>query len=110
MPPSAVKSEPKADAKADDKPTESAQSKPDAKAETEPKTKTEPKPEVKAKTPADLTLQLVKRVHALYEELGRKDLQAVEDLEKADRDNRTDKTKTDAKPEDKVKPGEGAQS
>jgi H+-transporting ATPase len=34
-----------------------------------------------------LTPQLVKRVHELYEELGRKDLQAVEDLEKAEREN-----------------------
>jgi H+-transporting ATPase len=55
--------------------------KPEAKA-------ADPKPEVKAKTPSDLTPGIVKRVHELYEELGRKDLQAVEDLEKAQRENR----------------------
>ena len=60
----------------------------EAKAEPKPEAKAEPKPEAKAKTPSDLTPQLVKRVHELYEELGRKDLQAVEDLEKAERENR----------------------
>jgi H+-transporting ATPase len=53
------------------------ESKPDAKA-------TEPKPE--AKTPSDLTPQLVKRVHELYEELGREEVRAVEDLEKTKRE------------------------
>jgi hypothetical protein len=33
---------------------------------------------------------MIKRVHKLYEELGRQDLQAVEDLEKAERENRKD--------------------
>jgi H+-transporting ATPase len=54
-----------------------AESKPDAKV-------TEPKPE--AKMPSDLTPQLVKRVHELYEELGREEVRAVEDLEKAKRE------------------------
>jgi H+-transporting ATPase len=53
------------------------ESKTDAKA-------TEPKPE--AKTPSDLTPQLVKRVHELYEELGREEVRAVEDLEKTERE------------------------
>ena len=55
----------------------------------------EPKPEAKAdepdtkvEQPSDLTMQIVKRVHELYEELGRKDVQAVEDLEKAEREIR----------------------
>jgi hypothetical protein len=43
--------------------------------------------------------ELVKRVHKLYEELGREDVRAVEDLEKAGRDGRKDETKADAKPE-----------
>jgi H+-transporting ATPase len=54
--------------------------------------KAEPKPEAKAKPGAeaetDLTPQLVKRVHALYEELGREDVQAVEDLEKSEHEKR----------------------
>jgi H+-transporting ATPase len=60
------------------------------KVEPKPDAKAEPKPETKAKTPSDLTPQIVKRVHKLYEELGRQDLQAVEDLEKAERENRKD--------------------
>jgi hypothetical protein len=55
-----------------------------------------------------LTPGLVERVHALYEELGRKDVQAIEDMEKAARDKRSDAEKTDAKPEDNTKPEEGA--
>ncbi len=52
--------------------------------------KAEPKPEANAKTPTDLTPQLVKRVHQLYEDLGRKDVQAVEDMERAERESRKD--------------------
>ena len=44
------------------------------------------KAEPEAKAPSDLTPGVVKRVHELYEELGRKDLQAVEDLDKAERE------------------------
>jgi hypothetical protein len=50
---------------------------------------------------------MVKRVHELYEELGRKDLRAVENMEKAERDNSEDKTKNESKPEDKAKPKDG---
>ncbi len=70
------------------KPEAKVEPKPEAKVEPKPETKAEPKPEAKAKTPSDLTPGIVKRVHELYEELGRKDLQAVEDLEKAQRENR----------------------
>jgi H+-transporting ATPase len=65
-----------------------AEPKSDAKA-TEPKpdgTATEPKPDAKATTPSDLTPQLVKRVHELYEQLGREEVRAVEDLEKTERE------------------------
>ena len=61
---------------------------PDARAEPKPEAKAEPEPEAKAKTPSDLTPQIVKRVHELYEELGREDVRAVEDWEKAERENR----------------------
>jgi hypothetical protein len=40
--------------------------------------------------------------------LGRQEVQAVEEMEKADRDNQTDEKKADAKPDDKAKPDEGA--
>jgi len=55
--------------------------KPDAKA-------TESKPDAKPKTSSDLTPQLVKRVHQLYEQLGREEVRGVEDLEKTEREVR----------------------
>ena len=42
-------------------------------------------PEAAAKTPSGVTPQLVKRVHEFYEELGREEVQAVEDMEKSER-------------------------
>jgi H+-transporting ATPase len=45
-----------------------------------------PKPDAEAKTSSDLTPQLVKRVHELYEQLGREEVRAVEDLEKTERE------------------------
>ena len=61
---------------------------PEAKAaEPKPEAKAaDPKPDAKAKTPSDLTPQLVKRVHKLYEDLGREEVRAVEDLEKSERE------------------------
>jgi H+-transporting ATPase len=118
-----TKAEPKIDSKAEPKPEANAE------AETETKTKTEPKPEVKAvdpkpevktsepkpkvkvepqpeaeaksKTPSDLTPGIVRRVHKLYEELGREDVQAVQDWEKAERDTRKDEAKAEHKPDKK---------
>src|SRR5664280_942033 len=94
-----AKAEPKPEAKAESKPetkveAQADQPKPDAKAEPKPEAKAEPKPETKAqpkpeaddKTPSDLTPQLVKRVHELYEELGREDVREVEEWEKAKRE------------------------
>ncbi|MEO7115514.1 MAG: hypothetical protein ABIZ18_06620, partial [Caldimonas sp.] len=74
-----------ADAKPDD-----AQAQPDAKAEAKPKAEDESKPAPEAKPPTDLTPQLVERVHRLYEELGRQDVQAVEALEKSKLSSRDD--------------------
>jgi H+-transporting ATPase len=63
--------------------------KPDAKSAPTPEVKGEPKAapatDAKSKTPTDLTPQLVERVHALYEELGRQDVLAVQELEKAEK-------------------------
>ena len=39
--------------------------------------------EAKVETPSDVPPQLVKRVHELYEQLGRQDVRAVEEWEKA---------------------------
>ena len=45
--------------------------------------KPEPQPEAKPETPSAVAPQLIKRVHELYEQLGRQDVLAVEDWEKA---------------------------
>ena len=52
--------------------------------EAEPATKVESKPEAQA--PPDVTPSLVKRVHELYEQLGREDVRAVQDWEEAQRE------------------------
>jgi len=81
------KPEPKVEVQADQpKPDAKAEPKPEAKAEPKPETKAQPKPEADDKTPSDLTPQLVKRVHELYEELGREDVREVEEWEKAKRE------------------------
>jgi H+-transporting ATPase len=93
-----AKTEPKEEsqpvAKAEPKPEVRAEAKSDTKDEPQPETKAEPEakdePKSEPKTPTDLTPEMIKRVHKLYEELGRQDLQAVEDLEKAERENRKD--------------------
>jgi H+-transporting ATPase len=41
-----------------------------------------------------LTPQIVKRVHELYEELGREDVREVEEWEKAERETRKDQKRT----------------
>jgi H+-transporting ATPase len=67
------------------------------KAEPKPvvRTRARPEPEParpagavssRPRTPAEVTPELARRVHALYEELGREDVRAVEDAEKAERE------------------------
>ena len=63
---------------------------PEANAAPTPEAKAEPTPEAKGKTPSDLTPQRIKRVHELYEELGREGVRAVQDWEKAEREIRKD--------------------
>ena len=77
-------------AKPEPKPEVQVESKPESKVEPKPEAKVEVKPDAKAQPPSDLTPQLVKRVHKLYEELGREDVRAVEDLEKTNREIRKD--------------------
>jgi H+-transporting ATPase len=87
----APKPEAKADAPAPEEkaaPTPEAKAdepRPETKAEPKPEGKVEPKPESKDKPQPDVTPHLVKRVRELYEELGREDVQTVQDWEKADR-------------------------
>ena len=70
-----AKAEPKPDTKTDIKPTDKVEPKPDGKAET--------KPEPKAKPAADVSPQLVNKVHNFYEQLGRDDVRAVEESDQA---------------------------
>jgi hypothetical protein len=83
-----VKTEPKA--KAELKPDTKTEAKPEAKAGSKPEAKVEPKPDAKVEPPSDLTPQLVKRVHKLYEELGREDVRAVQELEQAQQEMHKD--------------------
>ncbi|MGA3266317.1 MAG: DUF2934 domain-containing protein, partial [Verrucomicrobiota bacterium] len=75
VPPSAVKSEPKPNTKTDIKPTDKVEPEPDDKAET--------KPEPNVKPAAEVSPQLVKKVHKFYEQLGREDVRAVEESDQA---------------------------
>ncbi len=83
----------KADPKAQVEPESEtkAESKPDAKTESKPEAKAEPKPETNVKLPSDLTPELVKQVHNLYEELGRQEVRAVVEMEAAEREISKDK-------------------
>jgi hypothetical protein len=85
-----AKVEPKPDVAAEPKPDAPTEPKPDAKTEPKPDAKAEPKPESRVQTQQDATPQLVKRVHELYEQLGREDVRAVEEWEKASREKRKD--------------------
>ena len=64
------------------------ESKPEVKDDSKIEAKVQPKPE--APSPPEVTPQLAKRVHALYEELGREEVKAVQDWEKANQQTRKD--------------------
>jgi HlyD family secretion protein len=71
-------------------------------AEVKPEAKAEPTPETKAKAPSELTPQIIQRVHELYEELGREEVRAVQEWEKAKGEMRKDKATAEPKPEVKA--------
>ncbi len=93
-----AKDAPNPESKAEPKPEPKAESQSEVKTEPKPEPKPEPKSEVKTElkpeeTPVptrDLTPQLVKRVHELYEKLGREEVRAVEELEMAEQKNQKD--------------------
>jgi H+-transporting ATPase len=95
--PEAKADEPKSEAKADEPKTEakSDQPKPEAKADgPKPEAKAdEPKPETKGKPQPDVSPQLVKRVHEVYEQLGREDVQTVQNFEKAEPELKNNESK-----------------
>jgi H+-transporting ATPase len=82
-----AKVEPKLGAK--DQPQSAGKTDPQAQSNATPKSKVklEPQPEAKAEAPSDVPPQLIERVHELYEQLGRQDVQAVEDWEKTQGEN-----------------------
>jgi HlyD family secretion protein len=59
---------------------------------------TESRPESTAETPSNLPPQLIKRVQEFYEELGREEVLAVQEWEKAGREKSTIETKTVPQP------------
>jgi H+-transporting ATPase len=59
----------------------------------EARPKPDVKPDAKPDAASNLTPGMVKRVHELYEELGRKDVQAVEGLEKTKREKGKDESR-----------------
>jgi len=80
------------EAKADAKPKARVEPETEPKPETGPEVKNQsplkakaadPKPDANDQTQADVTPRLVKRVHELYEELGREEVQAVQEWETA---------------------------
>ncbi|MGC1781492.1 MAG: HAD-IC family P-type ATPase [Acidobacteriaceae bacterium] len=79
--------QPKSDTKAGEPtPEVKAGPNPETKADT-PKSEVQgdaPKPDAKDKSRSDVTPQLVKRVHELYEELGREEVRAVQEWEKSE--------------------------
>jgi H+-transporting ATPase len=90
-PTSAAKVEPKPETKSDVKPEFPPEPKPEAtavppsadKAEPKPDAKVEAKPETNEKPAAEVSPQLVKKVHKFYEQLGREDVRAVEESDQA---------------------------
>ena len=72
--------------------------------EPKPELKEESKPDARAEPPSGLTLQIVERVHELYEELGRENVRAFEALEKAERDIRKDEARAMPDPEATAEP------
>jgi HlyD family secretion protein len=74
---------------------------PTTKANVEPTSEVdvEPKPKAPGKPPSDLTPQMVKQVHELYEELGRQNVRAVVEWEKTQHETRKDEVTAGPKPE-----------
>ena len=98
------KVEPQSEAKAEPQTEATVEPKLEAKEDAKPEAKDDAKPEAKAKTPSDLTPPIVKRVHELYEELGREDVRSVQAWDKAEQENRNDEAKAEPNPEVEAAP------
>jgi len=80
-----AKTDPKIAVKAEPKPETVAKPTTETKTEAKSEANADPIAEGKDKSQSDLTPQLVKRVHELYEDLGRKEVREVEEWENAKR-------------------------
>ncbi len=78
--------EPKSKADAEPKPQADAKPKADAAAKPKPTAKPDAAAKPEPETPSDLTPQLVKRVHEVYEQLGREEVEAVQNWDKVNRE------------------------
>ena len=78
-----AKTEPTAEVKAPAKPEATAAPPSADKAEPKPDAKVEAKPDMNGKPAAEVSPQLVKKVHKFYEQLGREDVRAVEESDQA---------------------------
>jgi plasma-membrane proton-efflux P-type ATPase len=104
-----AKAEPQPEAKAAPLPEAKATTQPEAKAVPLPEAKVTTQSEAKNKTSSDLTSQLVKQVHDLYEELGREQVRVIQDWDKTEEKIQRPETgvepkseaKTEAEPEAK---------
>ena len=76
---------------------------PEAKAASQPEAKATIQSEAKNKTSSDLTPQLVKRVHELYEELGREEVRVVQDWDKDEEKIQKPESGVEPKPEAKTR-------
>ena len=92
-----AKAEPQPEAKPSTPPEAQTVPQPEAKAASQPEAKATIQSEAKNKTSSDLTPQLVKRVHELYEELGREEVRAVQDWDNDQRKIQKPEAESEAK-------------
>src|SRR5665647_2773541 len=76
----------------------------EAKDESKPETKAELQPEENTNIPSTVSPEIVKRVHEFYEELGRKDVRAVMEMEKTEQEIPKTETKAEVQPITKSEP------
>ena len=105
-----AKAEPQPEAKPSTPPEAQTVPQPEAKAASQPEAKATIQSEAKNKTSSDLTAQLVKRVHELYEELGREEVRVVQDWDKGEEKIQKPESGVEPKPEAKTEAESEAES
>ena len=95
-----VNAEAKPEIKVEPKTESKEQMKSETMEEPKPKGEAGPKLEATAEMPSSLTPEIVKRVHKLYEELGREEVKAVQEWEEKQKETPEAETKVKQKPKD----------